>query len=344
MKRNKRKIIGKVKAADLEKFVFRRLGHKDKKIILGPQYGEDAAVIRLNKQDLVVTADPIVFSLDRIGKLGINIVCNDLAACGVTPRWILDILFLPEEKGRETLKKITYQLDTESRKLKVAIVGGHSEYVPGLERPYVALTAIGIAKKNQWRRTGGAKIGDAILLTKSAGLEVSGIIATEFAAYLRKRGVTTTILKKLARNLDKISVVKEAMLVRNKAHALHDPTEGGVLAGVQEIAISSRKDVEIWEDKIPIKKEVQKISRIMGINPLKCFSSGALLVVLPQSAVKRILQKLKKHHIPVTVIGKVIKNNSQPHVYFHSRQGKIQKLTKLVHDEFYNVWDKMRSK
>ena len=341
--RKERKIIGKVKAADLERFVFQRLGQKDKGIALGPRYGEDAAAIRLSKEDLVVTADPIVFSLDRIGKLGINVVCNDLAACGVQPRWILDILFLPERGGRKALDKITKQLDSESKKLKVAIVGGHSEYVPGLERPFIALMAMGTAKRNQWVKTGGAKPGDIILLTKSAGLEVSGIIATELADYLKKKGVTKTLLKKLAHNLDKISVVKEAMLVRNMAQAMHDPTEGGVLAGLQEIARSSRVDIEIWENEIPIRKEVRAISKIMGINPLKCFSSGSLLLAVKKKDGKRVLTILRRHRIPASIIGKVLRKSKNPYLYFHRQSGQVEKIRKTIKDEFYSVWDKYKT-
>jgi len=340
---NKRRVIGKVKAADLERFVFRRLGKKDKSIALGPKYGEDAAAIHLNKQDIVVAADPIVFSLDRIGKLGINIVANDLAACGVTPRWILDILFLPEKGGKRALNKITKQLNSESKKLKVAIVGGHSEYIPGLERPFLALVAIGTAKKNKWIETGGAKPGNVILLTKSAGLEVSGIIATEFKSYLKKKGIAEKTIKKATHNLDKISIVKEAMILARIAHAMHDPTEGGVLAGLQEMAISSQVDIEIWENKIPIREEVREISKVMKIHPLRCFSSGALLVALPLKKAKRMLGTLKKHHIPASVIGKVIKKNHHPYIYLHTQEGGLKVVKKTIRDEFYDVWDRYKS-
>ncbi len=339
-----RKVIGKVRAADLNRFIFRRLGKKDKSVILGPQYGEDAAVIRLGKQDLVASADPIVFSLGRIGKLGIDIVTNDLAACGVKPRWILDILFLPDKEGGRALKDISKQLNSESKKRDVAIVGGHSEYVPGLKRPFVALTALGIVKKNKWVKTSEAKPGDLILLTKSAGLEVTGIVALEFGNYLRKKGISEKIIKTAVHYLDKVSVIKEAMVLAGIAHAMHDPTEGGVLAALQEMATASRVIIEVEEDKIPIQPVVRKISQVMKINPLKCFSSGALLVALPSNKVGRALKLLKRKRIPVTVIGKVIKKTSHPCLYFYQKEGELRIIKKIIKDEFYSVWDKMQSK
>ena len=337
------KIIGKVQRKDLERLVFKRTGVKNKDVVLGPAYGEDSAVIRVKTGDIVVSSDPIVFAADKIGKIGIHIVCNDIYASGAKPKFLLDIIFLPERDGKKVLNQITKQLNSESKKLGVTIVGGHSEYVPGLERPFLALTAFGIVKRDTSVSTRGAKTGDLLLLTKSAGLEVSGILATDLYKELVQKGISKQFLNKAKKHLDEISISKESVLVSSMAHSMHDPTEAGVLGGAQEMAICSGKDVELWEDKIPVAKETRAICQVVKINPLKCFSSGSLLFAIKAKDKERVLKLLRKNHIPVSVIGKVLGKSKNPCIYFHHKNGKTDKIEKAVRDEFYRIWDKYKT-
>ena len=336
------KIIGKVGPRDLEKFVFQRTGSGDKKVSLGPKYGEDAAVVKIGDNDVVVSSDPIVFAADKIGKLGVHIVCNDIYASGVRPRWLLDIIFLPEVGGKRALDKITKQLDSESKKLGVAIIGGHSEYIPSFKKPFLALTAFGITGRDESISTSGAKEGDLLLLTKSAGLEVSGILASDFYKELNKMGISIKVLREARKYLEEISIGVEAIALSKIAHAMHDPTEGGVLAGAQEMAISSGRDLEMWKDKIPVENAVDKICKAVKINPLKCFSSGALLAAISKKDEKRTFRALNEKNIPVSVIGRFLRRSKSPVIYFHREKGKTEKIKDLIKDEFYDIWDKYK--
>ena len=47
-----------------------------------------------------------------------------------------------------------------------------------------------------------------------------------------------------------VSVVPEALLAENKlANSMHDPTEGGILGGVAEIAYASGTTIRLYEEK-----------------------------------------------------------------------------------------------
>jgi len=50
--------------------------------------------------------------------------------------------------------------------INVAIIGGHTGYSAGISRPLVAVTALGTAAGHKPVRTGGAQVGDYVLVTK----------------------------------------------------------------------------------------------------------------------------------------------------------------------------------
>lgn len=127
-------MIGKVSREKLKRSVLSRTGAEED-LIAGPSYGEDTAALDLNGKILVVNSDPLVFAAEKIGTLGVVIASNDIAASGAKPRWMTNVFFLPE-RDEEILDKITKQIDKGARRLEVTIVGGHSEYVSEISRPF----------------------------------------------------------------------------------------------------------------------------------------------------------------------------------------------------------------
>ena len=66
-------------------------------LVVGPQIGEDAAVIEFGDNYLVATSDPITFATEDIGWYVVCINSNDIAAMGAVPKWLLVTLLLPED-------------------------------------------------------------------------------------------------------------------------------------------------------------------------------------------------------------------------------------------------------
>src|SRR2546422_10407120 len=112
------------------------------------------------------------------------------------------------------------------------------------------------------------RIGDWILMTKTAGIEGTAILASEYSGRL-KRIKRETVRK--AQSLAKhISIVEEAMTISKIAgvHALHDPTEGGVLNGLRAFAEASGLGIEAWADRIRVASETSKICSELHLDPL----------------------------------------------------------------------------
>jgi hydrogenase maturation factor len=305
--------LGKVPVEVLERVVFKNLGVKRAEVVLGPSAGFDGAVLDLGNKSLIVSMDPITGAVERIGWLAVHVNANDVATFGVEPAFFSSCILLPEQADEEKVEMICSQMDKASKEIGVAIIGGHCEVTPGLANPIVIGCAIGVAERGEYVTAGGAKPGDLLILTKSAGVEGTAILATEHYKFLLKNGFNPDLLKSAQRFFNEISVVKEAVLAfkTGGVNAMHDPTEGGVLGGVHEMADASRLGVKVFEEKIPIAKETIEICRFYGIDPLQLISSGALLIASRKEKAERIIEKLSENGIKASIIGEFLPSRKQ---------------------------------
>jgi hydrogenase expression/formation protein HypE len=322
-------MAGKVTGDDLEALVFSRTGAPDDAVLVGPGYGEDAAALQVGEQILVASSDPITFAADRIGDLAVTVATNDVAACGATPRWIMPTLFVPDD-DRESLKRIVTQLDDAARDVGVAIVGGHTEFAER-DRPLVSTACLGLA--DRYISTGGAEPGDEIVLTKSAGIEGGAILATDFDALLAEK-VSKKTIDAASAGLSETSVVPDAAVLRERATAMHDPTEGGVAAGLLEVARASGVRLEVDRTAVPIREETTALCDAAGVDPLRIFGSGALLATVPDAEVEECLAALEDAGLEAAVIGTVRGlDGGEPELFLDG-----ESITEPIEDDLYPLW------
>ena len=302
--------VGKLRAEVLQK-MFDRLPTADPRVLVGPRVGEDAAVIDLGDRYLVATADPITFATDEIGWYALHVNANDIVVRGATPRWFLATLLLPAGATDEVgVRALFGQLAEACEDLEVALVGGHTEVTHGLDRPIVAGTMLGEVAKDKLVTTGGARVGDAIVLTKGVPLEGAAIIAREKEAELRARGVPAATIRR-ARGLLRvpgISVRPEAELACELAsvHAMHDPTEGGIATALHELADAAGVGLRIDRDRIMVLPEGKLLCEAFGLDPLGTIASGALLMTLDPADAGVVIHALAREAIDCHFIGQVV--------------------------------------
>jgi hydrogenase maturation factor len=298
---------GKIPPAVLRKIVLSRLGTDDPRVLLGPHVGEDASIIDLNQKVLVVHSDPITGAVENLGWLAVNVCANDIATRGVRPLWLLIVILLPENTTAAQLKSLTTQIDEAAKKLRVAVVGGHSEITPSIKQPIVITTAIGEASKSRFLRTSGAKTGDRIIVTKGAAIEGTAILASQLTKQLQEK-IQAELLEKAKQFIRETSVVEDALTAveAGNVHAMHDATEGGIAGGLQEITWASNIGLIAYEKKIPISKETEAICNALNIDPLRTISSGALIISAEPKSAARILKALQEKGIEASIIGKTM--------------------------------------
>jgi len=295
---------GKIPINLLTEVVFKNLGAKRKEVVLGPTAGFDGSVLDVGNKSLIVSMDPITGAVERIGWSAVNVNANDIATFGVEPIFLVSCIMLPEGAERSTVETITRQMDAAAKDLGIAIVGGHCESTPGLTNPIVVGCIMGLTDRGNYITAGGAKPGDRLILTKSAGIEGTAILASDREQQLAKI-LGTEMLDNAKKFYSQISIVKDALTAfkTGGVHAMHDPTEGGILGGVHEMADASNIGVRVYQDKIMIEPETAKICRYFEIDPLQLIGSGALLIAAEPKKTNEIVESLNNNRIYAAEIG-----------------------------------------
>ena len=302
--------VGKLGADALQALLDKHPA-RDPRVIVGPRVGEDAAVIDLGDRYLVAAADPVTFATDDLGWYALHVNANDIVVRGATPRWFLATLLLPAGRTDEdSVRALFSQLGEACEELEVALVGGHTEITHGIDRPIVAGTMLGEVARDRLVTTAGAKVGDAIVLTKGVPLEGAAIIAREQEAELRARGVPAAVIRRARGFLRRpgISVRPEAEIACELAtvHAMHDPTEGGIATALHELAVAAGVGLRIDHDRITVLPEGRALCEAFGLDPLGTIASGALLMTLAPAEAGVVIHALAREAIDCHFIGQVV--------------------------------------
>jgi hydrogenase maturation factor len=303
--------VGKLPPRILQALLAECRVSRRSRVVLGPRFGEDAAVIDLGTKYLVAKTDPITFTAERIGWYAVNVNANDVAALGARPLWFLATLLLPEKAASLPLvRKIFGETLRACRKLGVTLCGGHTEITRGLDRPIMVGQMLGEVAKSKLVRKQSQRPGDLVLLTRGIAIEGTAILARERRLSLAAK-VPMRTLRDAERLLFRpgISVVRDAMLAQQhgEIHAMHDPTEGGLASGLYELAKAGGVGLRIWKDKVPVLEATRRFSEILGFDPFALIASGALLVVASADSAARLLEAYIRHGVRAAIIGEVRK-------------------------------------
>jgi hydrogenase maturation factor len=312
---------GKIPIDLLEKTVLRLTGKDSPSIMTPPKAGLDFAAVKVGSRYMIVSADPITGVTKDIGEYAINVSANDVATSGSRPQFAETVVLLPEGSGRRSVGTVAGQLDAAARKLGMAIVGGHTEVTPSLDRPLVMVTAFSFV--DDYVTSGDAREGDSILMTKTAGLEGSAVLANRRSL---ARAIGREAVLRASGFLSKISVVDEAVAAYNTGFvgAMHDCTEGGVLGAVYEMSLASGLGFTLDEKAVPVAPETRAICSHLSLDPLKLIASGSILLsvkagkeqevrsALKGTSVTRVGEFVRKGKTLVRVNGEEVRVGSAP--------------------------------
>jgi len=301
--------VGKLPLEHLRSLLM-HLPKQDPRLLVGPQIGEDAAVIDAGDRYLVVATDPITFATDQIGRYAVHINANDVAVMGARPLWFFAVMLLPESRTTpELAETIMADVRAACEELGVTLGGGHTEITQDLDRPILVGQMLGEVSPKRLVRKTRIAIGDLILLTRSAAIEGTAILAREKSERLRGR-VDANLLARAARFLLEpgISIVGAALAAANvgeAVHAMHDPTEGGLATGLFELVAPAGLGLQVIRELIPIAPETDAICNTLALDPLKLIASGAGLIAVAGDSADSVLKAVEAAGVPVVVIGEV---------------------------------------
>lgn len=322
--------IGKLTSEDLSRLVFRHLKKNRSETIKYPAIGEDVSYVALGDEVMVLSTDPITGAAEDIGSIAVNIACNDIAAGGGEALAIMLTLLAPPDVTETQIELIAKQAQAAAEKLQVDIVGGHTEVTTAVNRIVLSTTVIGKAIKI----LPGVQVGDAIVMTKSLGLEGSAIIAKDRPEM--KLFLSDQEYAQASAMADQLSIVKEAGLaLQFDTHAMHDITEGGLVGALCEIVYEKDFGFEVILEQVNLPEVTRKIARYYAIDPYQLISSGSLLISLEEQAAHALCRQLHAQGIAASVIGRFTPEKQATFI----EHGLKRQVFPKKGDELYRVID-----
>jgi hydrogenase maturation factor len=189
-------------------------------------------------------------------------------------------------------------------------------------------------------KTGGARTGDLLLMIKGVSIEGTSIIAREKEKELLAKGFSQSYINRAKSFIFKpgIDIFEATRIACRHAsiHSMHDPTEGGLINGVIEMAIASEKEIEVDLEKALIYEESRILCGEFGINPLGTIASGSLLLTCSPRDLPALQKAFQRTSIPIRVIGRVKRGQAR----VLTVEGKKKKeLRPLSRDEILKIYE-----
>ena len=302
--------IGKVPEIVLKRSVFQQMHTRREEVLVGAGIGEDCAVVQLAPDEVfVLSTDPITGTEKDMGKLAIQITANDLASAGAEPVGVLLTVLLPPSSEEALIRKLSEEVDHACKELGMQVMGGHTEVTAVVNQPLLSVTGVGKVKKGALVTTGGAQVGDDVVVSKWIGIEGTSIIAKEKEEELLSR-FSRPFLQE-AKDFDKfLSVVPESKVaVLSGVSAMHDVTEGGIYGALWELSEAPHVGLEIELKAIPIRQETVEICEYFRLNPYQLIASGCMLMTAKDG--RTLVSNLKKAGIHAAVIGRCVEGKAK---------------------------------
>ena len=235
----------KYSAARLEQLLAGFVPADAEDLLVGLAPADDAAVYRLDdERALIFTLDffpPVVDDAADYGAIAATNALNDVFAMGGAPLLALSIAAFPEELPMEMLAELFAAADAQVRAAGALLAGGHT--IRDAEPKY-GLAVVGTVHPDGIWPKNGARVGDAVFLTKPLG---TGLIMTGY-----KKGLAGAMqLERAIRWMRTLNKDAADVLRGISPHAVTDVTGFGLFGHAHEVAERSGVRLVLESERFP---------------------------------------------------------------------------------------------
>jgi hydrogenase expression/formation protein HypE len=232
---------------------------------------------------------PLFFPGGDIGCLSVHGTINDVAMAGAQPLYLSASFILEEGFPLADLKRIVASMARASSDAGVPIVTGDTKVVETGKGDGVFITTTGVGVVPDGIDVSGdrARPGDAILVSGTMGDHGVAIMSLrENLAFETALESDTAALHTLVRAM--VSAVPGVRVLR-------DPTRGGLASTLNEIARQSKIGMEIREDAVPVRPEVEAACEFLGLDALYVANEGKLVAICAPEDAEALLEAMRAH-------------------------------------------------
>jgi len=273
---------------------------------------DDSAFVGVNTKKILFTTDsytvsPIFFPGGDIGKLAITGTVNDLAVCGAEPLFISVGFILEEGLPLDIFEKILNSMKKAANECNVKIVTGDTKVVQQGKADKIFINTSGIGEFRGGKKFDKKNIkpGDVIIINGGIGEHGAVIMG------LQKGLQFDFKLKSDCAGLNKmiIAIIENCSGIK----FMRDPTRGGLATTLNEIIESTGFSALIYEDKLLIKKEVNSLCEILGLDPLYLANEGKVIIVASKDKSDKIINIMRRYKEgkKARIIGEIIETDEE---------------------------------
>ncbi len=344
--------LGKVGQPLLQKLVYHNLGGKRPEVSVGPKSGVDTSMVNLGGgKVLVTTTDPLSL-VPSVGAsesawLSAHLIASDISTTGLAPTYGVFDFNLPPSMADSVFASYWKSFHRACKELGIAIIGGHTGRYAGCDYSIIGGgVMMTIGDKDKVLTSAMANVGDDLILTKGAAIESTAVLTRAYP-YSVRRALGPRLFEKALEYLHKVTVVRDSLTAASVGvheagvTAMHDATEGGVVAAALELASASETGLRLYLEEIDMQEEVKQVCRLFRINPLTSLSEGSLIISSRPSSSTHIINVLSSKRIDANVVGRLVPKSNG---YKSTDKSGTARLSYPRADPYWKAFDKARRK
>lgn len=302
--------IGKVSQTVLKRSMLKTLKFNREEAITQLSVEEMCYGVACKSGEQILCTDAILYGNEKdLGVYALARVLNDLATRNATPIGASVRLILPPYAYESRLKAMTECIEKAGSQQGVQVLCAKAEVSPAVTMAMVQMTGLGVISQGELMQSSMAKANQDIVLLNWIGLEGTLRIMQEKQAELENRFVHTFLNP--IRKMDKhLFAVEELDVAKSYgASAMHQITDGGILAALWEMAESANIGLEVDLKKMTIRQETVEICEYFHLNPYQLTSIGSVLIVVEQG--EALVEKYAEMGVQATLLGKTTDHNER---------------------------------
>lgn len=290
---------GKAPENVLDRAIFKQIKLNKEEAVTKPRIGGDYQELDFSEYHTVTSNAFLPYLHVGDGVLVFKKALNNFMVSRGIPVALETIILMPVKTEESLLRAIMKEISDEAKKEEIKIIGGHTEWVEGITSPMMTLHMIG--KKQRMEGKVQPEAEEEIILTKATGILGTYQILLRKKEELKEK-FSNSFLDKEEMLLEKLSIRKEVEALSGlEISQMHDVSKGGIFAGLWELAMLTKKGMEVDLSKIPLEQITIEVCEQYDLNPYQLDGSGALLFVTKKGA--KAIAILEKAGIMATSIG-----------------------------------------